>query len=128
MAATLIYDGECPLCLGAVEWVRRRARDGALDYMACQSSERAERFPHIATETCMEAMQLVLEDGAVHAGDRALPHLFLRLRRWRWMALLFRIPGVSLLSPPAYGFVAKHRRMISILVARKNSPRNAGIE
>ena len=121
MAATLIYDGDCPMCLGAVDWVRRRAREGAVDYMPCQTPERAEKFPGISTEQCMEAMQLVLDDGTVHAGDRALPHLFLLMRRWRWMALFFRIPGVSLLAPLAYGFVAKHRRVISILVARKHT-------
>ncbi len=119
MKAALIYDGECPLCQRASEWVRRNAATAGLDILACQSRERAERFPDVAEARCLEAMLLVLEDGTVYAAEEALPPLFLRLRRWRWLAMVFGLPGVSWLAPWAYGFVARHRHVISILVARK---------
>lgn len=121
MKATLIYDGECPLCQRAAEWVRRNARPDALGFLPCQSSERAERFPDLPEAQCLEAMLLVLADGTVHAAEAALPHLFLRLRRWQWLAKVFRLPGVSWLAPSAYRFVARHRHVISILVARKET-------
>ena len=125
MKATLIYDGECPLCAKAVEWVRLRARPGALEYLTCQSAERARRFPAMAEVQCMEAMQLVMRDGAVYSGDEALPVLLSMLHRWRWLAHLFRIPGITLVSPAAYRFVARNRYIFSIFVARKRSPTDA---
>ncbi len=118
--ATLIYDGACPLCLKAVEWVESHSAPGAFHMLTCQSEERIASFPDMTEETCMEAMQLVLPNGHVFAGEQALPHLFFLMRRWRWLAYFFRVPGVSLLSPFAYAFVAKHRYMISVFVARKH--------
>lgn len=67
----------------------------------------------------MEAMQLVLHDGRIFAAEQALPHLFLMLRRWQWMARIFRLPVVALLAPLAYRFVARNRYIISVLVAKK---------
>ncbi len=119
MSATLIYDGDCPLCCAARDWVARNAIAGEFEFLPCQSDERARRFPEIATEQCMEAMQLVRADGRRYAGDAALPEICLGLRRWRWMAKLLRLPIVSAISPAAYRFIAKRRQMFSVLVARK---------
>lgn len=69
----------------------------------------------------MEAMQLVMLDGAVYSGDEALPELLSMLRNWRWLAHLFRVPGITLLSPLAYRFVARNRHIFSIFVARKHA-------
>ena len=120
MKATLIYDGECPLCGRAVAWFQKHARPQTLDYLTCQSPERAQRFPAMAETQCMEAMQLVMDDGAVYSGDEALPVLLSMLRRWCWLAHLFRLPGVTLLSPAVYRFVARNRYIFSIFVAKKN--------
>ena len=119
--ATLIYDGECGMCRRAIEWIRGNELPGALEYLTCQSDERADRFPSIVESQCLEAMQLVLPDGTIYAGDRSLPHLFLRMRRWQWFARFFRLPVVSLLTPICYRFVARHRYAISVLVAKKHN-------
>lgn len=120
IAPTLIYDGECPLCRKAVEWVVARTSPGAIELLTCQSDERARRFPDIALEQCMQAVQLAMPNGEIHAGHESLPHLFLLMRRWRWMARLFRLPGVSLLAPHAYAFVARHRQILSVLIYEKD--------
>lgn len=119
MKATLIYDGECPLCCAAQEWIARNMVPGAFDFVTCQSEDRARRFPQIQETRCMEAMHLVSADGRVYAGDAALPGICLGLRRWHWLARVLRVPPVSLISPTAYGFIARRRHMFSILVARK---------
>lgn len=124
--ATLIYDGECPLCRKAVAWVEGRVRGGALYSVACQDPERAVRCPQVDEAACMEAMQLVLSDGSVYAGEEALPHLFRMMGRWRWFAIVFSIPGVSLLAPGAYRWIASHRHMFSIIVARKEGDAGDG--
>ncbi len=118
MKATLIYDGECPLCAKAVAWVQANARPQTLDYVTCQSVDRAQRFPAMTEAQCMQAMQLVMDDGAVYSGDEALPVLLSMLRRWLWLARLFRLPGIAFLSPAAYRFVARNRHVFSIFVAK----------
>lgn len=120
MNATIIYDGECSLCCAARDWIARNMLPGTFEFVPCQSDERARRFPQVVETRCMEAMHLVYADGRVYAGDAALPEICLGLRRWRWLAQMLRVPPVSLISPAAYRFLAKHRQMFSVLVARKS--------
>jgi len=119
MNATLIYDGSCPMCCAARDWIARNAVPGTLDFVACQSEQRALQFPTITEECCMTAMQLVVADGTTFSGDAALPQICRRLRKWRWLARVLSVPPVSLLSPFAYRFIAKRRQMFSLIVARK---------
>ena len=111
--AALIYDRSCPLCRGAAEWIRQNALPDTIELVPCQSDERKERFPQITEAACVAALQLVLPGGSIHAGEQAFPHLFRRLRRWRWLARAIELPGVSALSPLAYRWVARHRQALS---------------
>jgi predicted DCC family thiol-disulfide oxidoreductase YuxK len=120
MNPTLIYDGECPVCLRAVTWAETNIGRETLTFLPCQDPERAERFPEMSHETCMEAMQLVMPDDRVLSGEQALPQLFAMAPRWRWVAWLFRVPGVSLLSPVLYRWIANHRYAISAVLLRKS--------
>ena len=119
MSAALIYDGDCPLCCAARDWVARNALEGAFEFVPCQSEARAERFPTIPEERCMEAMQLVYPDGRQFSGDEALPHICRGLRRWRWLSRVLAFPPISLISPYVYRLVARNRQAFSILIARK---------
>ena len=115
----LIYDGACPVCQAGMRWVERRALPGEFEFLACQSRERRARFPRVSEEACLAALQLVLPDGRVLAGDAAIPEILRRLRRWRWLARLFRLPGVVLLAPRLYAWVARNRYAISCALARR---------
>lgn len=114
----LLYDGECSLCLAARDWLARRVTPDALDFVSCQSEERARRTPQVPREACLKAVHLVLPDGTVYAGADALPHLLRCLRGWRWAALAWRIPGFGRLMPVIYGRIADNRRVFSALATR----------
>jgi predicted DCC family thiol-disulfide oxidoreductase YuxK len=114
--AVLIYDASCPLCRQSVTWLSRRAVRGEFEFLPCQAAERRARFPLIAESACMEAMQLVLPDGRVLPGAEAAPEILGRLRRWRSLAALFRLPIVKALAPHVYGWIARRRFRISSLL------------
>jgi predicted DCC family thiol-disulfide oxidoreductase YuxK len=116
--AVLIYDGTCGLCRGGVSWISRRAVTGRFEFLPCQAAERRARYPWMDERTCLEAMQLVLPDGRVLAGDAAIPEILRRLRGWRWLARAFRLPGATLLAPRLYAWVARHRYQISCMLGR----------
>ncbi len=120
MKATLIYDGECPVCRGAAEWVRAHAAPGAFEFLSCHSEELPRRFPAVAREACLRAMHLVLPDGTILVGEKAVPAILSRLqgRRHRWAAALFRLPGAGILSGAFYRWVAGHRYKIARLISR----------
>ena len=116
--AVLIYDGACGLCRGGVSWISRRAVRGHFEFLPCQAAERRVRYPWMGERVCLEAMQLILPDGRVLAGDAAIPEILRRLRGWRWLAGLFRLPGVEILAPRLYAWVARHRDQISCMLGR----------
>jgi predicted DCC family thiol-disulfide oxidoreductase YuxK len=118
--ATLIYDGECGFCKRCVAWIAKRARPGALEYLPFQADARKERFPQLTDEQCEQGMQLVLENGDVRSGEKAVPELLQRLKRWRWFAFFFELPVISWLAGPAYRLVVRNRSMISEFVRKKD--------
>ena len=118
MKATLIFDGECAICRGAADWVRRNAMPDAFEYLSCHSEELTRRFPAVAREACLQAMHLVLPDGTVLVGEKAAPEILSRLkaRRHRWAAALFRLPGAEILSRAFYRWFAGRRHRIARLL------------
>jgi len=110
----LIYDADCPVCRAAADWVRRNAvAPGAFEYLPCRSAETRSRFPTIAEAACLQAMHLVLPDGTILAGEKALPEILRRSRRYRRAAVLFRLPGAGILSHLLYRAFARRRHRIA---------------
>ena len=56
---------------------------------------------------------MVLPDGQIVTGDKSLPEILIRLRYFRWLAVLFRIPVIRLFSYAAYRLIANNRYVIS---------------
>ena len=112
----LIYDADCPVCRAAADWVRRNAvAPGTFEYLPCRSAKTRSRFPAIAEAACLQAVHLVLQDGTILVGERALPELLRRTRRYRRSAVLFRFPGAGILSRLLYRAFADRRHRISRL-------------
>jgi predicted DCC family thiol-disulfide oxidoreductase YuxK len=115
--ATLIYDAECSMCRASALWLMRRALSGgALEILPCRSSVRRERFPQVAEEACLTAMQLVLPDGRILSGADAVPELLRRIRGWGWVAGVFALPGIRPVARRLYAWIARNRMRISCAV------------
>ncbi len=113
----LIFDGECAVCRGTAEWVGRNAVPDAFEFVSCHSEELTRRFPAIERAACLQAMHLVLPDGTILIGEKAIPKILSRLktRRYRWAASLFRLPGAEILSRAFYRWFAGRRHRIARL-------------
>ena len=115
--ATLIYDAECSMCRASALWLMRRALSGgALEILPCRSSVRRKRFPQVAEEACLTAMQLVLSDGRILSGADAVPELLRRIRGWGWVAGVFALPGIRPVARRLYAWIARNRMRISCAV------------
>ena len=110
---TLIYDGECGFCRRCVALVQRADRGHRLDVVPFQDQERVARFG-IPLPALAAAMHLVLPppDGRVLAGADAAPEILRLLPRWRWLAGVFRVPGVRPVARRMYGWIARQRRCL----------------
>jgi predicted DCC family thiol-disulfide oxidoreductase YuxK len=114
LRAALIYDANCPVCRAAADWIRRNAAaSDAFEFLPCRSEATRTRFPSIDEDACLQAMHLVLADGTIFAGERAIPEILRRTRRFRWAAMLFRLPGAGILSRVLYRAFASRRHRIS---------------
>jgi predicted DCC family thiol-disulfide oxidoreductase YuxK len=109
LKAVLVYDGECAFCRNSIDWIRARMDRDAFEFLSCHSDDLAKRFPSIGKEACLQAMHLVLPDGSVLIGERAIPEILRHLRGYRWTAAIFRLPGAGFLSRVFYRWFAKNR-------------------
>jgi len=119
--ATLIFDGSCPICSSTVKWINENEVENSFEMLPCQSERMGAQFPEIERSDCMNAMHLVLPDGNVLVGEQALPEIFTRLRRYRFLAVLFKLPGVPALSRIAYRWFADRRYRIAAILAHFSS-------
>ncbi len=111
--SVLIYDGKCPVCQKTMGWIKENARRGAFEMIPCQSDAVKERFPFIEEATCMRAIQLILPDGKVLSGEKAMPEILKRLKRYSSAAEIFRLPGSDILSRAFYNWFADKRYHIA---------------
>jgi predicted DCC family thiol-disulfide oxidoreductase YuxK len=111
---TLIYDGECGLCRQAVDLVRRWDREQAMRFVPFQDGAAVARLTttDLALPALAAAMHLVLPGGRVYAGADAIPELLRLLPGKRWLAPLFRIPGVLPVARRCYAWIAARRRCL----------------
>ena len=121
---TLIYDGKCPVCAGTMKWIRKNEFNGSFDMLACQAEQRAEHFPQVTRSECMRSMHLVLSDGMVLVGEEAIPEILKRLKGFRFVALLFKLPGAAALSRLAYRWFADRRYRIAAILSPLIDPQN----
>jgi predicted DCC family thiol-disulfide oxidoreductase YuxK len=120
--ATLIFDGSCPICSGTIKWIGENEVHGSFEMMPCQSEVMTSRYPGVERAACMNAMHLVLSDGTVLVGEKALPEIFTRLKGYRIFATLFKMPGAGVLSRVAYRWFADRRyRIAAFLSHLRNS-------
>ena len=105
--ATALYDGNCPLCRGAVKLMRRADWLGRVEWVAAQS---LEALPAGVTRQDLDAaMYLRDEDGRLHGGFYAVRRLSLLLPPLLPIAPLLRLPGARFLGVKLYAFIARNR-------------------
>ena len=125
-APVIIYDGECPVCIRTIAWIRDHSRPESFAYLPCRSAERKERFPGMAEEVCMEAIQAVLPDGRILSGEEALPEIVARLEGIEGAADLFSLPGAEVLTRSFYRWFARNRYDIARILFPKKDANNNG--
>lgn len=108
----LLYDGDCGFCRDAVEQLRRWDTHRALEYVPSKDRARLHWLPPLSKAALDRAMHLVLPDGHVYSGARALVALLPLLPAGRLLALPFRLPGAEALADRLYAWIAARRHRL----------------
>jgi predicted DCC family thiol-disulfide oxidoreductase YuxK/uncharacterized membrane protein YphA (DoxX/SURF4 family) len=111
----MIFDGDCQFCR---RWIARwkNGTGDAVDYLPFQDEEIALRFPEIPRADLEEAVHLVLPDGAVFRGAKAVFYSLAEGGRHRWLRRLYnRSTAFADMAETLYEEVADHRTFLSHL-------------
>ena len=107
--AVVVYDGACPFCLRQVERMKRRDMTGSFEYVPRQTEGLEERFPQLGEGDFNVGMRLVHTDRSISVGADAVYHIARRLRGWKYLAWVYRVPVLNGLCRTAYAWIAKNR-------------------
>jgi predicted DCC family thiol-disulfide oxidoreductase YuxK len=105
----VVFDGRCTFCRIWIDYWKELAAD-RVDFEPSQ--EVAHEFPQIPREAFAKSVQLVLPDGEVLSGARAVYQLLTYTPGRSWPLRLYdSIPGFGAASELAYRFIAAHRNL-----------------
>ncbi|WP_373531781.1 DCC1-like thiol-disulfide oxidoreductase family protein [Vampirovibrio sp.] len=107
-AMTLIYDGDCPLCIAGVQ---KLADWGFLQDIHTQAWQAFSNPEPILAERIKTEFLLLGPSNQVWGGFEVLSHL--AMRRFPWVKPFFDVPGVNRLGKFFYKLVAMNRRIIA---------------
>jgi predicted DCC family thiol-disulfide oxidoreductase YuxK len=107
----IVFDGECVLCSGFVQWVMRRDKDEYFRFTAAQSSLGQALFNHYGYDTTKFETNLVITDGKHYHHAATVAEVGRRLGGpWKALALIDVFP--TPITQWAYHRVAKNRYAI----------------
>jgi len=112
------YDGECGVCLAAVERLRNIDAEERLRFVPAQRvmSELPDFAARIGPGALSSALHVVEPDGRWVSGAEAVLRIAETVPRLRPMARLGRLRLVNPLIDPLYRLVARHRHRLSRLL------------
>ena len=118
---TVLYDGDCPMCvfqMKALSWLDWR---GALALVPLTDPRAQQLAPQLTREDLLEAIHCVTPEGCVYRGARAIRFVGMRLPLLVPVALFLWLPGVILLAEITYRWVSRHRLLFSRLFGCKDA-------
>lgn len=107
----VLFDVQCPLCIRSMTLVRYFDWLDGIVYsdVTKRWATLGPKNPGISLDDCLKEMYLLLPDGSVKKGYFAFREMLWRLPLLWPIALLFYLPGASILGPQIYHYVASHR-------------------
>ncbi len=127
----LIFDGHCGFCR---IWIQYWNQVTGMQVDYAPSQEVGARYPEIPPEKFSESVQLVMPEGEVISGARAVYTLLTFAPGMTWVLWLYNhLPGFGALSEGCYRLIAAHRsffyQITRFTFGRHVSPlRYAGVE
>lgn len=106
---TLIYDGQCRLCVTAKEGLERLGENSGVRFVPYQSEEAACRLGGDYKPGRPDVAFLVEPDGTVKRGLDAFLPLLPGLRGGRVLHAILRIPLIRPIADLIYRLVARYR-------------------
>jgi len=103
----VIFDGHCGFCRIWVDFLRELTGER---FAWAASQDVGSEYPQIPPEAFGKSVQLVLPDGTVETGARAVFHIAGTVPGYAWLQWCFQyLPGFAFVTEHVYRFIASHR-------------------
>ena len=109
---SIYYDGECPLCLAEIHFLKSRNARGLLDFVDVSVPQVDEASHQMSCKLALATMQGRLADGTQLEGIPVFAEAYKRANLPR-LAWLFSRPWLAPLLNASYYVFAKYRQTIS---------------
>jgi len=116
-AATVYFDGSCPLCRAEIALYRRQAKAETVCFVDA-SNPTTPLGDDLDRHRAMRRFHVRKEDGRLVSGAAAFVEIWKHLPRWRWAARAAAMPGMLVLLEIAYKLFLAARPYL----ARRPSP------
>jgi len=116
-AATVYFDGSCPLCRAEIGLYRKQAKAENICFVDASNPANPlgdDLDPHRA----MRRFHVRKEDGSLVSGAAAFVEIWKQLPRWRWAARVAAIPGMLVLLETGYKLFLAARPYLSGRIPR----------
>lgn len=114
----MIYDESCPICLGALERLKKLDRAGLIIPTPLSRPELPAEFVLPAKEELIKQMYLFGPNNEVFKGADAVMQILSIFPQSRVLGWLISLPILNQLSRIGYGIIAKNRMKISNSLTR----------
>lgn len=109
----MLYDGDCPLCMREVNFLRSRNAAGKIEFVDIASPDFSpEDNQNISFEEAMGAIHAILPDGTVITNVEVFRRLYEAVGLG-WLYAVTKVEPVGHLADAVYGVWAKYRMQIT---------------
>ncbi|QYR23404.1 DUF393 domain-containing protein [Paenibacillus sp. sptzw28] len=109
----ILYDGTCNLCIATVRRIKELHSSADLRFVSIQSlEENKETIPGIEAiplEQLLAKLHVVERSGALYAGADGIVRILRTSAGFKWLAPLYRIPGMRGSADALYRYIAARR-------------------
>ncbi|MCJ2036494.1 DUF393 domain-containing protein [Methylobacterium sp. J-068] len=113
---TVYYDGACPLCAAEIRLYRRSAGAARIAWIDVGAEGSADPGADLTRSAARARFHLRRPDGTLVSGAAGFAALWAVLPRWRILARIAGLPGVTGLGEAAYRLFLPWRPWIARLV------------
>ena len=115
MRNAILFDGDCGICTQFAELARKLDSNQQFLIQPYYEFSEAELAQHgLSYDKCVDYLQVIGHDGAIHSGHNAVNYIGLRLFPLSVaFGVLYFFPPLLWLEAIFYAFVAKNRTKIS---------------
>ena len=101
-AATVFFDGQCPLCSKEIRFYQRQGGAEAINWVDVTKVNVDDLPSGLTREVAMAKFHVVTAKGKLISGGEAFSSLWLSLPAFNWVGRLFRISFLALFLEAGY--------------------------